>query len=430
MMLAAVDDRLAAAAVCSGNTENVATVPFFSPGSTDDAEQDLVGSGPLAFDRWDMLWPFAPKPLLIGVSARDFFGTYSPSYADERQRGVCEARARLPAESAEVRRDAAPARPLVFTRVDVYNWFERHLKHSERVIDEEPPTAPEPAETLWCGPDRQYRARLRRQDAVRAAERARPCDSNSRRRARPARPAADGSSRTARRSSKCAARRSIGDCRHSGRRGQHCPEGLGARVAVPPQARLDAAAHRTRTERPQRPLARGRSLSTSSPGRASLSAPRTSAASAISSRSSARAPRATNAPHQTEEDYAWAGLILGRTLLGQRVTDILGVVRAFPQAPADFDCRARQDDRPRVMRRRTGAAHREPLPVAPPGVVAESCRGGDVFAPARELRAERPARDGSPANRAFDCAEARADGRCVGRGGAVAGIAVGTAPRD
>src|SRR3954469_2354097 len=48
MMLAAVDDRLAAAAVSSGNTENVATVPFHSPGATDDAEQDLVGSGPLA----------------------------------------------------------------------------------------------------------------------------------------------------------------------------------------------------------------------------------------------------------------------------------------------------------------------------------------------------------------------------------------------
>ena len=77
MMLAAVDDRLAAAAVCSGNTENVACNPDFPPGSTDDAEQDFIGSGPLAFDRCDLLWPFAPKPLLVAVSARDFFGTYS-----------------------------------------------------------------------------------------------------------------------------------------------------------------------------------------------------------------------------------------------------------------------------------------------------------------------------------------------------------------
>src|SRR5260370_771211 len=46
MLLAAVDDRLAAAAVASGNTENVACADFDPPGSTDDAEQDLIGSGP------------------------------------------------------------------------------------------------------------------------------------------------------------------------------------------------------------------------------------------------------------------------------------------------------------------------------------------------------------------------------------------------
>ena len=74
MILAALDDRLAAAAVSSGNTENFAVTPFLAPGSADDAEQDLIGSGPLAFDRWDMLWPMAPKPLLIEVSAHDSFG--------------------------------------------------------------------------------------------------------------------------------------------------------------------------------------------------------------------------------------------------------------------------------------------------------------------------------------------------------------------
>ena len=67
----------------------------FSPGSTDDAEQDLVGSGPLAFDRWDMLWPFAPKPLLIAVSARDFFGTYSPSYEASGREEFAKLGARL-----------------------------------------------------------------------------------------------------------------------------------------------------------------------------------------------------------------------------------------------------------------------------------------------------------------------------------------------
>ena len=38
--------------------------------------------GPAGFDRWDLLYPLAPKPLLILVSAHDFYGTYSPRYLD------------------------------------------------------------------------------------------------------------------------------------------------------------------------------------------------------------------------------------------------------------------------------------------------------------------------------------------------------------
>src|SRR3984885_4123246 len=80
MFLSAVDDRIAAAVVCSGITENFACANFNAPGSTDDAEQNFVGSGPFGFDRWDLLYPLAPKPLLVTVSDKDFFGTYSPRY--------------------------------------------------------------------------------------------------------------------------------------------------------------------------------------------------------------------------------------------------------------------------------------------------------------------------------------------------------------
>src|SRR5450759_3924621 len=80
MFLAAVDSRLACGVVSCGNTENFACDGFNPPGSTDDAEQNLIGSGPPGFDRWDLLYPLAPKPLLILVSERDSFGTYSPSY--------------------------------------------------------------------------------------------------------------------------------------------------------------------------------------------------------------------------------------------------------------------------------------------------------------------------------------------------------------
>ena len=61
MLLAAVDDRLAAAAPCCANTENVACANFIPPGSTDDAEQDLIASGPAGFDRWDLLYPLAAE---------------------------------------------------------------------------------------------------------------------------------------------------------------------------------------------------------------------------------------------------------------------------------------------------------------------------------------------------------------------------------
>jgi cephalosporin-C deacetylase-like acetyl esterase len=155
MILTAMDDRLAAAAVSSGNTENFAANPFLAPGSSDDAEQDLVGSGPLAFDRWDLLWPIAPKPLLVAISAHDFFGTYSPSYESsgrEEFAKLARAYATLGAAgnlgSFESPLPHALSYPM---RLAVYNWFERFLKHSGRAIQEEPPTSPEKDETLWCG---------------------------------------------------------------------------------------------------------------------------------------------------------------------------------------------------------------------------------------------------------------------------------------
>jgi len=155
MLLAAADDRLAAAAVCSGNTENFATVPFFAPGSTDDAEQDLIGSGPLGFDRWDLLWPLAPKPLLVAASARDFFGTYSASYAAsgrEEFRKLMRGYEILGAPGKLKYVETPLPHGLSYSlRLAVYNWFESSLKGSNGVIVEEPPTSPEPDETLWCG---------------------------------------------------------------------------------------------------------------------------------------------------------------------------------------------------------------------------------------------------------------------------------------
>jgi len=156
MLLACVDSRLGAAAISSGNTENFATTKFQAPGSTDDAEQDLIGSGPLAFDRWDLLYPFAPKPLLIQVSAHDFFGTYSPRYLDDGREQyenlakvyeICGRRDQLAWNSTPLTHGLSYS-----LRLGIYQWFERWLMKSARSIDEEPPVSPETEQTLWTGP--------------------------------------------------------------------------------------------------------------------------------------------------------------------------------------------------------------------------------------------------------------------------------------
>ena len=140
MLLMAADDRLAAAVVCSGNTENVACANFIPPGSTDDAEQDLLGSGPVGFDRWDTIYPFAPKPLLITVSDKDFFGTYSPDYITngweefQKLQKVYE----VLGHGDRLRWSSSPLpHELAFdTRIEVYNWFERWLKGGQKRIEQ------------------------------------------------------------------------------------------------------------------------------------------------------------------------------------------------------------------------------------------------------------------------------------------------------
>ena len=156
MLLAAVDDRLAAAAVASGNTENVACADFNPPGSTDDAEQNLIGSGPLGLDRWDLLYPLAPKPLLILVSDKDSFGTYSPSYISSGWEEYQKLQ-RVYTVLGHPDHLAWAGTPLPHglsysLRLRIYNWFERCVKGSDRIIEQEPMVDPEPDQKLWAGP--------------------------------------------------------------------------------------------------------------------------------------------------------------------------------------------------------------------------------------------------------------------------------------
>jgi dienelactone hydrolase len=154
MLLAAVDQRLTAAAVCMGNTENVAANPFHPPGATDDAEQDFVNSGPVGFDRWDLFYPFAPKPMLIWPSDRDFYATYSPQYVtngwEEYQKLKRTYETLHSAEHLAWAGTPLPHALAYDSRLLVYNWFSRWLKDETRPVAVEPAVKPESVSTLWA----------------------------------------------------------------------------------------------------------------------------------------------------------------------------------------------------------------------------------------------------------------------------------------
>lgn len=154
MMLAALDFRLTTVAVMSGNTENFACPGFLSPGSVDDAEQNFVGSGPVGFDRFDLLYSFAPKPLLISVSEKDFFGTYSPNYLANSQlefSRLKEVYSALGApENLKWSSTPLPHGLSYDSRLELYNWLEKHLHGTDGRVTTEPADEPEPEKKLWA----------------------------------------------------------------------------------------------------------------------------------------------------------------------------------------------------------------------------------------------------------------------------------------
>ena len=230
MLLAAADERLAAAAIASGNTENFAANPYFPPGSTDNAEQDLIGSAPLAFDRWDLLWPIAPKPLLVAISGHDFFGTYSPSYETSGREEFANLARAYSAMGAPERlqwyETPLPHSLSYSFRLAIYNFFgalpapwgpNRQCRAPHRAGD-----GPDPVVRR----DGQRGSGFRGQDAVPSDAGTGRLHCDPRRAGRPARaarhgqaghPAAPGSARAS----------SLPRLRRAGRGGEHRGQGLG-----------------------------------------------------------------------------------------------------------------------------------------------------------------------------------------------------------
>ena len=334
MLLAAVDDRLAAAAVCSGNTENVACANFNPPGSTDDAEQNLIGSGPLGFDRWDLLYPLAPKPLLISVSDMDFFHTYSPEYIRngweefQKLRAVYE---RLGAADRLAWVDTPLPHGLAYdSRLHVYNWFARWLQNDNRPITEEPPTEPEKDETLWVSATgsmvRSFHSLTQFEINRDAQVVTRPAPLDERIGAD--RPPAGLRPVTLRRVSwpgvTVEATEVVSAPRVWLPAWLYLPSALDA--SKPVLLLLDPA---------------GRNARWQEGGLCHTLAAHGSAVCAADARGIGdltpefgRGPAAHARSHANEENYAWSSLILGKPLLGQRVTDILALAAALRAHPA------------------------------------------------------------------------------------------------
>jgi dienelactone hydrolase len=157
MFLAAVDSRLACVSAACPNTENLISENFNSPGPSDDAEQNILDSGAAGFDRWDTLWPFAPKPLQIIVSAKDFFGTYSPRYIENGRSEFARLRNayRLlgnQEKNLEWVESPIPHGLSYHVRMQIYRWFRLHLQGISEPLAQEPPVQAEKDATLNASP--------------------------------------------------------------------------------------------------------------------------------------------------------------------------------------------------------------------------------------------------------------------------------------
>ena len=153
--LAALDNRIRVAVVSMGNTENLAQGDVEPPGSADDAEQNIVPALARGIDRADLLYAFAPRPLLMGITLHDAGHTYSPEYVsgsidllDEYKRayGLLGAGDRVALQATTV------SHGYVYEmRRATYAWFNRWFE-MKNADDGETSQAVEPEATLYVTP--------------------------------------------------------------------------------------------------------------------------------------------------------------------------------------------------------------------------------------------------------------------------------------
>jgi len=153
--LAALDSRIRVAVVSEGTTENLAHAEVEPPGSADDAEQNIVPALSHGIDRSDLLYAFAPKPLLVTVTLHDAGHTYSPEYVAssldfiQEYKRVCGL---LSADDRVSLQVTTEQHGYVYEmRRATYAWFNRWFDMKD-ADDEETSQAVEPDETLFVTP--------------------------------------------------------------------------------------------------------------------------------------------------------------------------------------------------------------------------------------------------------------------------------------
>jgi cephalosporin-C deacetylase-like acetyl esterase len=153
--LAALDSRIQVAVVSEGNTENLAHANVEPPGSADDAEQNIVPALAHGIDRADLLYAFAPKPLLVTVTLHDAGHTYSPEYVAssldfvQEYKRVCSL---LGSDNRMSLQVTTEQHGYVYEmRRATYAWFNRWFDVKD-ADDNERSQAVEPDETLFVTP--------------------------------------------------------------------------------------------------------------------------------------------------------------------------------------------------------------------------------------------------------------------------------------
>ncbi len=142
MFMGALEPRIHAAVAVEGNFENVAGPYYDPPGAISDSETDIVGSLPLRMDRGDLLAAFAPKPLLVCYTKNDEGETYDPVNSEAtienydelvRVYGLMGAREKVGLFAGDL-----PHGMDYFSRRAIYGWFNRWFDNEAAGVEEAP----------------------------------------------------------------------------------------------------------------------------------------------------------------------------------------------------------------------------------------------------------------------------------------------------